>query len=77
MNIKITRRRKKMARTRGSGKYPLKYTNPLTGVLSDNPQYIDEQGNKHNATATFCFVEGKWVSMRNDFTSVSGTRCGS
>jgi len=54
-----------MTRTRGSGKHPIRYTNPITGVLSENSRYTDEQGNKKNATATSCFVEGKWVSMRN------------
>jgi len=54
-----------MPRIKGSGKYPLKYTNPITGAVSDNARYIDEQGNKRNATASFCFVEGKWVSMRD------------
>ena len=35
-----------MAARSGSGKHPIRYKNPITGVVSSKSQYIDEQGIK-------------------------------
>ena len=50
---------------KGGGAYPVQYRNPLTGITSDCSYYIDEQGNKKDASIYKFFVEGEWVTARN------------
>ena len=52
-----------MTRTRGSGKHPIRYKNPITGVVSSQSQYIDEQGIKKQITTKYqeYMVDGEWV----------------
>jgi len=52
-----------MTRTRGSGKHPIRYKNPITGVVSSKSQYIDEQGIKKRITTKYqeYMVDGEWV----------------
>tara|TARA_R110000824_G_scaffold278215_2_gene466366 strand:- start:752 stop:1456 length:705 start_codon:yes stop_codon:yes gene_type:complete len=50
---------------RGRGRYPIQYRNPITGVLSSNSRYTDEQGKSRTSTSVAFLVDGKWVSKRN------------
>ena len=45
---------------RPSAGYLIRYTNPITGVISSKSQYIDEQGKKKNLEIEYK-VNGEWV----------------
>ena len=50
----------------GSGKHPIRYTHPITGVVSLQSWYINEQGIKKNISSKYTEyqVEGKWVTQK-------------
>ena len=50
----------------GTGKHPIRYTNPITGVVSLQSWYINEQGIKKNISSKYTEyqVEGKWVTQK-------------
>ena len=50
----------------GSGKHPIKYTHPITGVVSLQSWYINEQGIKKNISSKYTeyLVGGKWVKSK-------------
>jgi hypothetical protein len=52
-----------MAARSGSGKHPIRYKNPITGVVSSKSQYIDEQGIKKRITTKYqeYMVDGEWI----------------
>ena len=53
-----------MGRSRGSGKHPIRYINPITGVASSSSQYVDEQGiKKSNVNSKYLeyLVDGEWI----------------
>ena len=55
-----------MTRTSGSGKHPIRYTNPITGVVSLQSRYINEQGIRKVISSKYMEyqVEGKWVKKK-------------
>ena len=55
-----------MTRTSGSGKHPIRYTNPITGVVSSQSTYINEEGIRKNITSKYMEyqVDGKWVKSK-------------
>ena len=56
-----------MGRISGSGKYPIRYTNPITGVASSQSWYIDEQGIKKVLCSKKYMeykVNGEWVKPK-------------
>ena len=50
----------------GSGKHPIRYTHPITGVVSSQSWYINEEGIKKNITSKYMEyqVDGKWVTQK-------------
>ena len=52
-----------MGRSRGSGKHPIRYINPITGVVSSESRYVDEQGIKKRITTKYVeyMVGGEWI----------------
>ena len=54
---------KHRGRPNGSGIYPIRYTNPITGVASSQTWYLDEQGVKKIITTSNIehLVNNKWV----------------
>ena len=54
-----------MGRPTGWGKYPVRYTNPITGVISSSSRYIDEKGIKKEipTRSKECLVDNKWVKI--------------
>ena len=52
-----------MGRSSGSGKHPVRYINPITGVASSESRYIDEQGIKKRITTKYVeyMVGGEWI----------------
>ena len=52
-----------MARISGTGKHPIRYTNPITDVVSLQSWYINEQGIKKNISSKYMEyqVDDKWV----------------
>ena len=52
-----------MSRPAGWGKYPMRYTNPITGVISSNSQYVNEQGIEKQITTRYqeYKVNGEWL----------------
>ena len=50
----------------GTGKHPIRYTNPITGVVSLQSWYINEQGIKKVLSSKYMEyqVEGKWVKKK-------------
>jgi len=52
-----------MGRPTGWGKYPVRYTNPITGVISLESQYVNEQGIKKRITSKYreYEVNGEWL----------------
>ena len=56
-----------MGRISGNGKYPIRYTNPITGVASSQSWYIDEQGIKKILCSKKYMeykVNGEWVKPK-------------
>tara|TARA_R110002051_G_scaffold196179_1_gene263986 strand:- start:39 stop:704 length:666 start_codon:yes stop_codon:yes gene_type:complete len=55
-----------MVRISGTGKHPIRYTNPITGVVSLQSWYINEQGIKKALSSKYMEyqVEGKWVTQK-------------
>jgi len=55
-----------MAGKSGTGKHPIRYKNPITGVVSSQSQYIDEQGIKKILSSKYMEyqVGGKWVKSK-------------
>ena len=47
----------------GSGKYPMRYINPITGVISPTSQYVNEQGIKKQISTKYreYEVNGEWL----------------
>ena len=47
----------------GSGKYPMRYTNPITGAISPTSQYVNEQGIKKQINTKYreYEVNGEWL----------------
>ena len=52
-----------MGRIMGSGKYPMRYINPITGVISPTSQYVNEQGIKKGITSKYIEykIDGEWL----------------
>ena len=52
-----------MGRPTGWGKYPVRYTNPITGVISSESQYVNEQGIKKQISTKYQEnkVNSEWV----------------
>jgi hypothetical protein len=52
-----------MGRTMGSGKYPMRYINPITGAISPTSQYVNKQGMKKQITTKYqeYKVNGEWL----------------
>ena len=52
-----------MGRPAGSGKYLIRYTNPITGVVSESSMYIDEHGVKRKITTQYTEykINDKWI----------------
>jgi len=52
-----------MGRPMGSGRYPIRYTNPITGVISSKSQYIDEHGVKRKIETQYqeYFYNSEWI----------------
>ena len=50
----------------GSGKHPIRYTHPITGVVSSQSWYINEEGIRKNISSKYMEyqVEGKWVTQK-------------
>ena len=50
----------------GSGKHPIRYTHPITGVVSSQSSYINEEGIRKNISSKYMEyqVEGKWVKSK-------------
>ena len=50
----------------GSGKHPIRYTHPITGVVSSQSWYINEEGIRKNISSKYMEyqVEGKWVKSK-------------
>ena len=55
-----------MTRTSGSGKHPIRYTHPITGVVSTQSMYINEEGIRKHISSKYMEyqVEGKWVKSK-------------
>jgi len=55
-----------MAAKSGTGKHPIRYTNPITGVVSLQSRYINEQGIRKVISSKYMEyqVEGKWVKKK-------------
>ena len=55
-----------MAAKSGTGKHPIRYTNPITGVVSLQSRYINEQGIRKLISSKYMEyqVEGKWVKKK-------------
>jgi hypothetical protein len=55
-----------MAAKSGTGKHPIRYTNPITGVVSLQSRYINEQGISKSISSKYMEyqVEGKWVKKK-------------
>jgi len=55
-----------MAGRSGTGKHPIRYTHPITGVVSSQSWYINEEGIRKNITSKYMEyqVEGKWVTRK-------------
>ena len=51
-----------MGRIMGSGKYPVRYTNPITGAISPTSQYVNKQGIKKQIPTKYQEYEfnGEW-----------------
>ena len=52
---------KHRGRTRALGVEDIRYTNPITGVVSSQSQYIDEQGVKKTVSKPEYKINGEWV----------------
>ena len=52
-----------MGRIMGSGKYPVRYTNPITGAISPTSHYVNKQGIKKRITTKYqeFEVNGEWL----------------
>ncbi len=52
-----------MGRIMGSGKYPMRYINPITGAISPTSQYVNEQGIKKQISTKYqeYEVNGEWL----------------
>jgi len=50
----------------GRGKHPIRYTNPITSVVSTQSYYINEEGIKKNISSKYIEyqVDGKWVTQK-------------
>jgi len=50
----------------GSGKHPIRYTHPITGVVSPQSWYINEQGIRKNISSKYMEyqVDDKWVKSK-------------
>ncbi len=55
-----------MTRTSGSGKHPIRYTHPITGVVSTQSTYINEEGIRKHISSKYMEyqVGGKWVKSK-------------
>ena len=53
-----------MGKSRAPGVEDIRYTNPITGVISSTSRYINEQGIKKNNKPEYR-VNGEWVSAGN------------
>ena len=55
-----------MAGRSGTGKHPIRYTHPITGVVSLQSRYINEQGIRKLISSKYMEyqVEGKWVKKK-------------
>jgi len=71
----------------GSGRHPIRYTNPITGVVSSRSYYLDEQGVKKRTPSKYLeyMVDGEWVkpgfvphirkNMKKSYDSKKGHFC--
>ena len=71
----------------GSGIHPIRYTNPITGVVSSLSYYLDEQGVKKRTPSKYLeyMVDGEWVkpgfvphirkNMKKSYDSKKGHFC--
>jgi len=52
-----------MGRIMGSGKYPVRYTNPITGAISPTSHYVNKQGIKKQINTKYreYEVNGEWL----------------
>ena len=50
-----------MGRHKAPGVEDIRYTNPITGVISSQSQYIDEQGIKKSVSKLEYKINGEWV----------------